>query len=130
MLNEDTDFFLRLVLQGRNAFTRQRITRKRHHHGNLSHNNPGLRFSRGIAITHLKLSRWSGPPALGNQQAAEVERAVRRSMMAYLYRASRSGPRDYWEAAAFAREAGRGWMAANPRHIARTVWHAIVGGVT
>jgi hypothetical protein len=127
MFNEDTDFFLRVTLQGRCAFTRRTVTRKRHHDANLSHSNPSLRFYRGIALTHLKLGQWTGQPRLDAEQAAEVENAIRRSMGGYLYEASRSGLRDYCQAAVFAHQSGRGWMAMHPRHIARALWHAVNG---
>lgn len=122
MFNEDTDFFLRIALQGRCAFTRRFVTRKRHHDDNLSQHHNHLRFVHGIALTHLKLRQRTGELRLTSRQAIDVESALRRSLTAYLYDASLTGMRGYRQAAAFAHAAGRGWMALHPRHLIRAFY--------
>jgi len=113
---EDTDFFLRLALAGRFAFTREVVTHKRVHDDNLSHERHRLAFCRGTAVSLAKLMAL---PGLAAAQSAALQTAFAAALDGYLYNASRAGLPAYWQAAGLARRTRRTARAADPRHLAR-----------
>jgi glycosyltransferase involved in cell wall biosynthesis len=119
MFVEDTDFFLRLSLQGRFAFTRTLTTHKRLHDGNLSQASNDLAFCRGMASSYLNLARRTEPPPLTPAQQVAVERALTRVVGANLFMASLQGAAAYWRAVRLAWRSGRWLMPAHPRHLVR-----------
>lgn len=127
MFSEDTDFFLRLALQGRFAFTRERTTFKRVHGGNLSQDRNNLAFSRGTVFSYAKLAA-DNRAALAPDQKEAVRQALNRATAAYLYNASHCGIRAYQRAARMARHVGLGILAAHPRHLLRVAWFTVVEG--
>jgi glycosyltransferase involved in cell wall biosynthesis len=123
MFVEDTDFFLRLSLQGRFAFTRTLTTHKRLHDGNLSQTSNHLAFSRGIAFSYWKLARETEPPLLTPAQQVAVERALTRVVGNNLFAASLHGAAAYWRAVLLAWRCGHWLMPAHPRHLVRLARH-------
>jgi len=113
---EDTDFFLRLALTGRFAFSRAVVARKRVHDDNLSHERHKLAFCRGTA---LSLAKLAATPGLAAAQSAALQTAFSTALDGYLYNASRAGLPAYWQAAGLARRTRRAAKAANPQHLAR-----------
>jgi len=122
MFSEDTDFFLRMALMGRFAFTRAVTTYKRVHDANLTDPKNFLAFSRGTVISYQNLLRRTAPPVLDPQQRAVVDQALRRVVYAYLWNASREHWRGYVEAVMFLSRNGFLPAALNPRHFLRAVW--------
>lgn len=129
MYSEDQDFFLRLALRGRFVFTREVVTRKRVHGGNLSHARNALRFCRGTSETLARLAARGegGGVALSPAQRAAVGAMLPRALAGYLYHASRAGFGDYWRAARLAMRSGHAAQAAHPRHLLRTALHRVLG---
>jgi GT2 family glycosyltransferase len=123
MQSEDTDFFLRLALEGRFVFSRTVVTHKRVHEDNLSHNRNKLAFCRGTARSLTKLASRSDPRLAAAQQAA-LRPALHEALQGYLYHASCAGVSAYWDSARLARSTGNTMMAANPRHLARLAMHS------
>jgi glycosyltransferase involved in cell wall biosynthesis len=128
MFGEDTDFFLRLSLQGRFAFTRALTTHKRVHDRNLSQPSNHLAFSRGLAFSYVNLARRTDPPPLNAAQQEAVERALTRVMGVYLFVASLRGVAAYWQAVRLAWRGGRWLMPAHPRHLVRLARHSFAAG--
>ena len=128
MFAEDTDFFLRLSLQGRFAFTRTLTTHKRLHDGNLSQAPNHLAFCRGTVSSYLKLARRTEPPPLTPAQQLAVERALTRVVGANLFVASLRGAAAYWQAVRLAWHSGRWLMPAHPRHLVRLARHGFAAG--
>ena len=123
MFSEDTDFFLRLALLGRFAFSRAVTTHKRIHNANLSKAANNLAFSRGIVLSYSKLGARTQASKLTAAQNAALDRALTRVVNSHLYQASLSAPASYREAAQLAWQAGRPLLAAHPRHLVRTALH-------
>lgn len=121
MYAEDTDLFLRLALLGGMPFTREPVSRKRVHGGNLSRLENRLRFARGTAesLARLQARAAAGEIAPTPAQRAALEERVPRAVNGYLYEASLCGPAAYRRAALLARRSGLGPLALHPRHLAR-----------
>jgi glycosyltransferase involved in cell wall biosynthesis len=125
---EDTDFFLRLALCGRFAFTREVTTLKRVHDDNLTQHRNHLAFCHGVAFSFCKLAARTDAPLLTAQQRTAVNHAVSRAVEAYLYQTSRYGAVAYGRAARLAWRSGRALMAAAPRHLVRLAIHRAIAG--
>jgi glycosyltransferase involved in cell wall biosynthesis len=126
MFCEDTDFFLRLSLLGRFAFTQEVTTLKRVHDANLSQIPNKLGFCRGIALSYNKLATQNMAPPLTPWQRSQLQAALDRAIEAYLYHASLSGPAAYLRAARLAWQSGRPMMTARPRHLLRIAARSVV----
>jgi glycosyltransferase involved in cell wall biosynthesis len=127
MQSEDTDFFMRLALQGEALFTRTIVAHKRLHDSNLSHERHKLRFCRGTSLSLVKLEAAASSLLLTDQQVCALGGAATASIDGYLYHASLAGWPAYREAAMLAFRTGRGRIATDPRHLARLVlrrWRA------
>lgn len=116
MYAEDTDFFLRLALLGRFAFTRRIITCKRMHDASLSNTKNNMAFRRGTVFSYHKLATRTEPPLLNPSLQQAADRALTRAATAYLYAASRESLAEFIAAVRLARQCGRGRHAADPRH--------------
>ena len=123
MRSEDTDFFLRLVLAGRFVFSRDVVANKRVHDDNLSNARHNLAFGHGTVRSLIKMTRL---PGLSAGQSAALQEALATALDGYLYGASRAGLPAYRQAVGLAREAGRPFIAANPRHLARLALHRVL----
>lgn len=121
---EDTDFFMRLSLVGRFAFSRKIVAQKRVHEKNLSHDRHKLLFCRG---TVLSLSKIANLRCLSAARLAAVGEALSNTVDGYLYHASRSGFSAYREATNIARKVGYGKKTANPRHLIRATLRGFFG---
>ena len=119
---EDTDFFLRLAMAGRCAFTRTVVAHKRVHEDNLSHERHKLAFELGTVRSLSKLAERDDIPA--NYRAA-LDQALGEAVEGCLYHASRTSLPAYRDAVRLARQAHHGEKAASPRHLARLMWKGL-----
>lgn len=118
---EDTDFFLRLALEGRFAFTRATVMHRRRHDANLTHPRHTSDFDRARVVSLTRLSiRADGLPLSGAEKDA-LHAALMHAIEAYTYHASCHGLGTYGDAMRLAREAGQPAIPFKPRHLARMV---------
>jgi glycosyltransferase involved in cell wall biosynthesis len=125
--HEDTDFYLRLALRGRFAFTREILMHKRVHGGNMTHPRNTISFNRGKVLSLTKLSAEAERLKLNAAEQDALHAELSRAIDDYTYFASREGGRNYGDALHLARAAGKSAIALKPRHLARMVLHGMAG---
>jgi glycosyltransferase involved in cell wall biosynthesis len=125
--HEDTDFYLRLALRGRFAFTREILMHRRVHGGNMTHPRNAIMFNRGKVLSLTKLAAEAGRLKLSAAEQDALHAELARAIDDYAYFASREGGRKYGDALRLAREAGSPGIPLKPRHLARMVLHGVAG---
>ena len=129
---EDTDLFLRMALVGPFVFSRDILSHKRVHGGNLTHPKNAVHFGRGTVYLLGKMLGFLDNPCV-IQPVPEGERRqilalhLEKAVQGYLYHASLGGLTQYREATRLCSQVGHGATTMRPRHLARLAWAYVAG---